>query len=212
MTPASHHTNIAYATAKRILDLLAASVGLLILSPLFLLIMLWVSLESPGGPFYRQTRVGWQGRHFRLYKFRSMRSNSDALGLLTIGKDPRITRSGALLRKYKLDELPQLLNVLLGHMSLVGPRPEVPRYVALYNNEQRHVLSVKPGITDWASLKYFEENRLLGNAADPETTYVQEIMPDKLALNLEYIRNRSLWKDIQIIGLTLARIFGRSQY
>jgi lipopolysaccharide/colanic/teichoic acid biosynthesis glycosyltransferase len=136
-----------------------------------------------------------------------MRVASDQKGLLTIGNDPRITRSGAFLRRYKLDELPQLLNVLVGEMSLVGPRPEVPLYVERYTESQRAVLSVKPGITDWASIKYFEENRLLAESDHPEQTYVQEIMPDKLALNLEYIRTRSLGKDIKIIWETVVRIF-----
>jgi lipopolysaccharide/colanic/teichoic acid biosynthesis glycosyltransferase len=196
-----------YLFFKRLLDLLGSFIGLLILSPLLLCMAVWVSVESPGGPFYRQVRVGRRGRPFKLFKFRSMRVASDQKGLLTIGKDPRITRCGAFLRRYKLDELPQLLNVLVGEMSLVGPRPEVPLYVERYTESQRAVLSVKPGITDWASIKYFEENRLLAESDQPEQTYLQEIMPDKLALNLQYIRTRSLGKDIQILWQTVVRIF-----
>lgn len=191
------------------IDILGACIGLVILTPFLLPLMVWIVVESKGGIFYRQERVGKDGKPFRLYKLRSMRVNSDQKGLLTIGNDTRITRSGACIRKYKLDELPQLLNVLLGDMSLVGPRPEVQRYVNLYTAEQRQVLQVKPGITDWASLKYFDENRLLATAANPEETYIREIMPDKLALNLAYIRNSSLRKDLQIIGMTIGRIFGQ---
>jgi lipopolysaccharide/colanic/teichoic acid biosynthesis glycosyltransferase len=198
---------MGYLFFKRLLDLFGSILGLVVLSPLLLGMAVWVSVESPGGPFYRQIRVGRLGRPFKLFKFRSMRVASDQKGLLTIGNDPRITRSGAFLRRYKLDELPQLLNVLVGEMSLVGPRPEVPLYVERYTEAQRAVLSVKPGITDWASIKYFEENRLLAESDQPEQTYIQEIMPDKLALNLEYIRTRSFGKDIQILWQTVVRIF-----
>jgi lipopolysaccharide/colanic/teichoic acid biosynthesis glycosyltransferase len=171
---------------------------------------IWVLLDSRGPIFYRQDRVGCKGASFKLIKFRSMKIGSDRSGLLTVGgRDARITRSGYYLRKYKLDELPQLLNVLLGDMSLVGPRPEVPRYVALYTAQQREVLTLRPGITDWASLKYFDENELLGKAANPEKVYVEEIMPAKLSINLEYVKNRSLSGDCKIILLTLLRIIKR---
>lgn len=195
-----------YECSKRLIDLFGAGVGLILLSPLLFVIVLWVSLETPGGVFYRQTRVGKHGQHFRLFKFRSMFIGSDTAGLLTVGRDHRITSSGFLLRRYKLDEVPQLLNVLRGEMSLVGPRPEVPKYVSLYTEEQRHVLSVKPGLTDWASLKYFDENRLLAESDEPELTYIHKVMPDKLALNLDYINRRTIWQDLRIICLTVIRI------
>ena len=170
-------------------------------------IALWITLESSGGPFYLQERIGKDGQPFKLFKFRSMRKGTDQKGLLTVGKDPRITKSGAFIRKYKLDELPQLINVLMGDMSLVGPRPEVRKYVDLYTPEQRKVLSVKPGITDWASIKYRNENELLGQSSNPEETYIQQIMPDKLRINLEYIHQQSFWMDVRIILLTISRIF-----
>ncbi len=191
---------------KRLFDIITAAIGIILLSPIFLLISIWISLESAGGPFYLQQRIGKDGIPFKLFKFRSMRKNSDNQGLLTIGKDPRITRSGSFIRKYKLDELPQLINVLINDMSLVGPRPEVKKYVDLYSNEQRKVLSVKPGITDEASIKYRNENDLLSNATNPEETYIQKIMPDKLRINLEYIENRSFIKDLGIILRTLWKI------
>lgn len=191
---------------KRLFDIITAAIGIILLSPIFLFISIWISLESAGGPFYLQQRIGKNGIPFKLFKFRSMRKNSDTQGLLTIGKDPRITRSGSFIRKYKLDELPQLINVLINDMSLVGPRPEVKKYVDLYSNEQRKVLSVKPGITDEASIKYRNENDLLSNSTNPEETYIQKIMPDKLRINLEYIENRSFIKDLGIILRTLWKI------
>lgn len=191
---------------KRIFDLLASFFGLILLSPLFVLIAIWISIESPGGPFYFQERVGKHGKPFRLFKFRSMRKGSDRKGLLTVGKDPRITRSGVFIRKYKIDELPQLINVFIGNMSLVGPRPEVQKYVDLYTKEQQQVLSVKPGITDWASIKYKDENALLGASENPEETYIQQIMPDKLGINLDYIQNRSFRMDLMIIIQTITKI------
>lgn len=192
---------------KYIFDFLASLLGLLILSPIFLVLAIWISLESPGGPFYLQERIGRYGKPFHLIKFRSMRKGSDRNGLLTVGKDPRITRSGAFIRKYKLDELAQLINVLKGDMSLVGPRPEVKKYVDLYTEEQRQVLSVRPGITDWASIKYRRENELLGASSNPEETYIHQIMPDKLQINLDYIRRRSFRTDLHIIFLTIFRLF-----
>ena len=170
---------------KRLFDISASFFGLLLLSPLFLVVALCVGLTGRGGVFYVQTRVGRYGRDFKLYKFRSMRTGSDAKGLLTVGgKDGRITPVGYFIRKYKIDELPQLFNVLKGDMSLVGPRPEVRKYVALYNSEQMRVLSARPGITDPASIKYRNENDLLAQADDPERFYVEKIMPDKLKINL----------------------------
>lgn len=164
-------------------------------------------LDSKGGIFYKQVRVGKDGKDFYLFKFRSMRTDADKKGLLTVGgRDPRITRMGYYIRKYKIDELPQLLNVLQGDMSLVGPRPEVRRYVNLYNTQQMLVLSVQPGITDYASIEYSNENEILGKAADPEKTYIEEIMPAKLQLNLKYIAEKSLATDIKIIFRTISKI------
>jgi lipopolysaccharide/colanic/teichoic acid biosynthesis glycosyltransferase len=192
---------------KRIFDIVASFIGLLILSPLFLFLAVWVSLESKGGVFYRQIRVGKNGVDFKLWKFRSMVPDADKKGLLTVGgRDPRITRAGYFLRKYKLDELPQLINVLLGDMSLVGPRPEVRKYVDLYTAEQRQVLYVRPGITDYASLEYFEENELLAKSENPEETYICEVMPAKLKLNARYIKDVSFLTDIKIIMRTILRI------
>jgi lipopolysaccharide/colanic/teichoic acid biosynthesis glycosyltransferase len=193
---------------KRLFDILASFIGLIILSPFFILISVWILLDSRGGVFYRQTRVGKNNVDFRLWKFRSMRPDSDKKGLLTVGgRDPRITNSGYFLRKYKLDELPQLINVLVGDMSFVGPRPEVRKYVDLYSAEQRKVLNVRPGITDVASLEYFEENELLGKSTDPEKTYIEEIMPAKLKLNLQYIGKANLGTDLGMIFKTIGRIF-----
>jgi lipopolysaccharide/colanic/teichoic acid biosynthesis glycosyltransferase len=193
---------------KRIFDIVASCLGLLILLPLFLFLGIWISLESKGGIFYKQIRVGLNGVDFKLWKFRSMVPDADKKGLLTVGgRDPRITRAGYFLRKYKLDELPQLINVLLGDMSLVGPRPEVRKYVDLYSEEQRQVLSVRPGITDYASLEYFEENELLAKSENPEETYIKEVMPAKLHLNQRYIREAGLVTDIRIILKTITRIF-----
>lgn len=191
----------------RFFDLLFSFLGLVILSPLLLCLYVAVCLESKGGGFYRQRRVGKGGKEFTLYKFRSMRVGSDAKGLLTVGgKDPRITKTGAFIRKYKLDELPQLFNVLKGDMSLVGPRPEVARYVAFYTPEQRRVLEVRPGITDYASVEYIDENRILGEADDPDRVYVERIMPDKIRLNMKYIENRSVKTYFSVIFLTLRKL------
>ncbi|MBL7941052.1 MAG: sugar transferase [Flavobacteriales bacterium] len=192
---------------KRAFDILASSTALLLFLPLFLVLALAVALSSPGGAFFRQVRVGKEGRSFSLLKFRTMRPGSEAKGQITVGgRDPRITGIGYFLRKSKLDELPQLLNVLLGDMSIVGPRPEVPRYVALYSAEQREVLSVRPGITSLASIEYINENEVLGSSSDPERTYVEEVMPAKLALDLQYVGEQDLALDVRIILRTLARI------
>ena len=192
----------------RLLDIIFSVVGLLLLSPLFLIIYILIRYESKGGGFYCQQRVGKDGRMFGLYKFRSMRTGSDKKGLITVGgHDSRITRMGYFIRKYKIDELPQLWNVLKGDMSLVGPRPEVKKYVELYTEEQRRVLSVRPGITDYASIEYVDENEILGKADNPDRVYVEEIMPAKIKLNMRYIENRSLKEYFKIIGLTFINIF-----
>ncbi len=192
---------------KRLFDIVCSFTGLLLLSPLLILISLCVGLGSRGGVFYRQTRVGKNGVDFKLFKFRTMHIGADKKGLLTVGgRDPRITAAGYYLRRYKLDELPQLFNVLSGSMSLVGPRPEVRKYVELYNAEQKKVLLVKPGITDYASLEYFSENELLAASSDPEKTYIEEVMPAKLALNKQYISEAGLLTDLKIIFRTLKRI------
>jgi lipopolysaccharide/colanic/teichoic acid biosynthesis glycosyltransferase len=194
---------------KRIFDITASFIGLIIVSPFFILIAIAIITESKGGIFYKQVRVGKNNSDFKLLKFRTMRPNSDKLGLLTVGgRDPRVTRVGYYLRKYKLDELPQLLNVFLGDMSLVGPRPEVRKYVDLYNQEQKKVLMVKPGITDYASILYSNENELLAKSENPETLYIEEIMPHKLKLNMEYINNPGLITDFKIILKTVAKIVG----
>ena len=192
---------------KRIFDVTASGLGLLLLSPLFLIVAIWIRLDSPGPVFYRQTRVGRYNKDFRLLKFRSMRVGSDKKGLITVGgRDPRVTRSGYYIRKYKLDELPQLINVFKGDMSLVGPRPEVRKYVDLYTPEQLHVLDVRPGITDMASIRYRNENELLEQAADPEQFYRDTVMQDKLRINLKYVSDHSFFKDIKIILMTFKAV------
>jgi lipopolysaccharide/colanic/teichoic acid biosynthesis glycosyltransferase len=194
---------------KRLFDFVFAAVLLLVLLPVLVAMALAVALTSRGGAFFRQVRVGRHGREFRLLKFRTMRPNSEAQGQLTIGgRDPRITGVGYFLRRTKLDELPQLWNVLVGEMSVVGPRPEVPKYVALYNAEQRAVLSVRPGITGMASIDYIDENELLARSADPERAYIEEVMPAKLALDLRYVREQSFALDLKIILATVGRVFG----
>lgn len=189
---------------KRLFDLIASGCGLLVLSPIFLVLAIWVKLDSPGPVFYRQVRVGRGNKDFRLFKFRSMRIGSDKSGLITVGgRDPRVTRSGYYIRKYKLDELPQLINVFLGDMSLVGPRPEVRKYVDMYTPEQMHVLDVRPGITDMASICYRNENEILEKVDNPEQYYQDVIMQDKLRINLEYVKKHSLIGDILLIFKTL---------
>lgn len=189
---------------------MASGLGLLVLSPLFLVLAVWIKCDSKGPVFYRQVRVGRNNRDFRLYKFRSMRVGSDKKGLITIGgHDPRVTRSGYYIRRYKLDELPQLINVFAGNMSLVGPRPEVRKYVDLYTPEQMHVLDVRPGITDLASIRYRNENELLERADDPDRYYVDVIMQDKLRINLEYVADHSFLKDIKLIGMTFRAIVSK---
>jgi lipopolysaccharide/colanic/teichoic acid biosynthesis glycosyltransferase len=192
---------------KRAFDILFSLTGLLLLLPFFLLFSLLIMLGDGLPVFYTQRRVGKGGRDFSLLKFRTMVKNADKKGLITVGgRDPRITRTGYFLRKYKIDELPQLVNVLIGDMSLVGPRPEVRKYVELYNEEQKKVLSVKPGITDPASIAYSNENEILGRSPDPDQTYISEIMPAKLKLNLEYLERQSLGRDIGILFRTFFKI------
>ena len=193
---------------KFLFDRIAALVGIIILLPLLLVTAIWVMVDSKGGAFFVQTRVGKNGRHFGLLKFRTMRPLSEQSGKLTVGsEDPRVTKAGINIRKYKVDELPQLFNVFIGDMSFVGPRPEVPEYVARYSPEQRQVLVVRPGITDDASLAYFNENELLSKSANPEKTYLEEIMPAKIELNLTYLKRRTFLSDIGVILRTLGRIF-----
>ena len=189
---------------KRLFDVVCSFFGLLVLSPLFVFLSLWVGLGSKGGVFYKQKRVGRFNKDFTLYKFRSMRVGADKKGLLTIGgKDSRVTKAGFFIRKYKLDELPQLLNVLKGDMSFVGPRPEVRKYVDMYTERQLKVLDVRPGITDLASIKYRNENDLLAAADNPEQYYIDFVMQDKLALNLQYIETRTFLGDIKLIFRTI---------
>ena len=194
---------------KRIFDIIFSLGGIIILSPFFILFWVLIKLETKGNPVFKQLRVGENNIDFTLYKFRTMFPDSEKKGSITIGgRDPRITKVGYYLRKFKIDELPQLFNVLLGDMSFVGPRPEVRKYVKLYSKQQLEVLNVKPGITDYASLKYFNENEILGNSSNPDEDYVNIIMPEKLKLNIEYVHGNNLLKDINIILKTLLRIFG----
>ena len=191
----------------RFSDIVFSLFGLLFFSPLFLIVALWIIINDPGSVFYRQQRVGKNNKDFGLLKFRSMRVGADKMSLITIGdRDPRVTRAGYYIRKYKIDELPQLWNVFIGDMSLVGPRPEVRRYVDLYTEEQRQVLSVRPGITDYASIEYIDENRLLAASKDPDKTYITEIMPAKIALNMKWIHHQTIGEYFKIIFLTLTKI------
>ncbi len=192
---------------KRLFDIFCSSIGLIILSPILLLLALLIKLESKGPVFFLQTRVGLNNTDFKLFKFRSMFMDAEKRGQLTVGmRDPRITRMGYYLRRFKLDELPQLLNVIKGDMSLVGPRPEVRKYVNLYNTKQMQVLTVRPGITDYASIKFINENELLAQANDPEAFYISDIMPQKLELNISYIEQKGFFKDISLILKTFLKI------
>lgn len=186
---------------------MASGFGLIVLSPLFLVLAIWIKADSRGPVFYRQTRVGRGNRDFRLFKFRSMRIGSDRQGLITVGgHDPRVTRSGYYIRKYKLDELPQLINVFSGDMSLVGPRPEVRKYVELYTPLQLHVLDVRPGITSLASIRYRNENDILAASDDPDRCYIEKVLPDKLEIDLEYVGKVSFFYDIKLIFVTFWEI------
>ena len=192
---------------KRLFDIFSSLLGLVILFPFLIAISVLIFVNSRGGVFYRQIRVGKNGKDFKLWKFRTMQPGSDKNGLLTVGgRDARITSLGYYLRKYKLDELPQLMNVFVGEMSVVGPRPEVRKYVDLYTSEQLHVLDVQPGITDYASIEYANENDLLAESSDPENKYIQQVMPAKLKLNMKYIAEKSLGTDLKIIFRTLGKI------
>ena len=192
---------------KRLFDIIASLIGIIILLPLFIIITVMMIVTCGFPLFYFQTRVGIKGKDFKLFKFRTMHLDADKKGLLTVGgRDPRVTTIGYYLRKYKLDELPQLFNVLFGTMSLVGPRPEVRKYVDLYTKAQQLVLSVKPGITDFASLEYINENDLLAKSDNPEKTYIDEIMPAKLELNAKYIKQQSFFVDVTIIIKTILKI------
>lgn len=194
--------------AKRLFDIIFSLLALILLSPLFLFIAIGIILDSRGGVFYRQMRVGKNNSDFLLYKFRTMRRDSDRKGLITVGsRDSRVTSFGYYLRRFKLDELPQLINILRGDMSFVGPRPEVRKYVEMYDVEQLKVLSVRPGLTDYASLAYINENEILQKSVDPEKTYVEVIMPAKLELNKKYIREKNFFTDMKIIGKTILKIF-----
>ena len=191
----------------RFFDFILSLVGLVVLAPIFIVLAIWIKIDSKGPVFYKQVRVGQNSIDFGLFKFRSMVVDADKKGLITVGgRDPRITRSGYFIRKYKLDELPQLINVLVGDMSLVGPRPEVRKYVDLYTDEQQKVLSVKPGITDYASIEYMDENEILGKSSDPEKTYIEDIMPEKIKYNMKYINNKNLFEYFKIILLTVLKI------
>jgi len=196
--------------AKRLFDIAFALLALLLLGPLLLLVALWVRLDSPGPVFFRQQRVGRGGQLFDIVKFRTMRTGAEAMGpQITVGQDTRITHAGAWLRRSKVDELPQFINVLRGDMSVVGPRPEVPRYVALFPADVRQaVLSVRPGITDLASIEFRDESALLAQSQDPERTYVEQILPAKLRHAQEYVRTRSLWLDLRIIARTVLAVLG----
>jgi len=196
-----------YNLFKRISDIIASFIVLILLSPLFIFISLWIILDSKGGAFYKQVRIGKNGKEFKLLKFRSMRPDSDKKSQITIGNDNRITKVGKFIRKYKIDEFPQLINIIKGDMSVVGPRPEVPKYVNMYNENQKKVLQVKPGLTDYASILYFDEQSVLGKSEDPEKTYINEVMPHKLELNLKYIQEKSFLTDLKIIFQTIGKIF-----
>lgn len=192
---------------KRLFDIFVSFLVLVVFLPFGLFVALLIVLESRGGIFYIQERIGKNGKPFGLFKFRTMRPDSDKLGKLTVGmRDPRITRAGYFLRKYKLDEFPQFINVLIGNMSVVGPRPEVKEYVDLYTSDQRIVLTVKPGITDYASIEYFKENEILAKADDPRSAYIEEVMPAKIELNKKYIASPGIGHDLKIMWLTFKRI------
>jgi len=193
---------------KRLFDITSSLIVITIGFPFFIIISILIALDSKGGIFFIQQRVGKDNKDFELFKFRTMRSNSEKAGQITVGgKDPRITKIGYLLRKFKLDEFPQLLNVIKGDMSIIGPRPEVRRYVDMYSKEQLKVLSVRPGLSDFASIEYINENELLGKSDNPEKTYIGEIMPAKLQLNLKYIEQKSFGTDIKLIFKTIRKIF-----
>lgn len=195
---------------KRLFDICASIGGLLVLALPFCMVAIIIKLTSKGPVYFRQERVGKNGKTFRIYKFRTMTVNAEAQGMqITVGADRRITKIGQILRKTKIDELPQLINVLKGEMSFVGPRPEVPRYVELYSDYQKNILKIKPGITELASIVYRDENEVLAQSEDPEKTYIEEIMPKKIELNMEYMQKMSFWYDIKLIFKTFAAVVKR---
>ena len=207
---ANGSARFANRAVKRAMDLLGAGVGLVVTAPLFVVVGLLIRREDRGPVFYTPNRVGKDGRPFRMFKFRTMVVDADRIGgPSTAGDDPRLTRVGARIRRYKLDELPQLFNVVRGEMSLVGPRPEVQHYVDMYSPAEREILSVKPGITDWASIRYRNEAEILRGAADPEQAYMERIRPGKIALGLEYVHRQSIWVDLSLIVQTIAALFAR---
>ena len=191
---------------KRIFDITLSLFGLIILLPFMLIIAILIKIDSKGPVFFKQIRVTKNGKEFKIFKYRTMRVGSDKYSQITVGKDGRITKLGSFLRKYKLDEIPQLINVLIGDMSLVGPRPEVPKYVALYTDEQKEILKVRAGITDYASIEFSNENDLLASEEDPEKAYIKKVMPKKIELNKKYISEISMLTDIKIILLTIKKI------
>ena len=191
---------------KRIFDIILSLFGLIILLPFMLIIAIFIKLDSKGPVFFKQLRVTKNGRELKIFKYRTMRVGSDKYSQITVGKDNRITKIGSFLRKYKLDEIPQLINVLIGDMSLVGPRPEVPKYVALYTDEQKEILKVRAGITDYASIEFSNENDLLALEKDPEKAYIEKVMPRKIELNKKYLSEISILTDIRIILLTIKKI------
>ena len=191
---------------KRIFDITLSLFGLIILLPFMLIIAILIKIDSKGPVFFKQIRVTKNGKEFKIFKYRTMRVGSDKYSQITVGKDGRITKIGSFLRKYKLDEIPQLINVLIGDMSLVGPRPEVPKYVALYTDEQKEILKVRAGITDYASIEFSDENDLLASEEDPEKAYIEKIMPKKIELNKKYLSETSVLTDIKIILLTIKKI------
>ena len=191
---------------KRIFDIISSLFGLILLAPFMIIIAILIKIDSKGPVFFKQVRVTRNGREFKIFKYRTMRVGSDKYSQITVGKDSRITKVGDFLRRYKLDEIPQLINVLLGDMSLVGPRPEVPKYVALYTEEQREILKVRAGITDYASIEFSNENDILANEVDPERAYIEKIMPRKIELNKKYLSEISVITDIKIILLTIKKI------
>ena len=195
---------------KRFFDIVLSLIGLVVLFPLFLLIAILIKLDSRGPVFYRGIRIGRFGKPFRIYKFRTMVMNAERLGASSTSKDdPRITKVGKLIRRYKLDETPQLINVLKGEMSLVGPRPQVSWAVELYNEKEKTLLALRPGITDLASLKFPNEEEILQGSKDPDKAYLEKIHPEKMRLSLEYVKTHSLWLDLKIILLTFKKIHGR---
>ena len=193
---------------KRIFDVIMAIFGLLVLSPIFLIIAIAIKLDSKGPVFFKQIRVGLEGKEFKIFKFRTMITDAEKQGMqITVGKDSRITKVGSFIRKCKIDEIPQLINVLIGDMSFVGPRPEVPKYVAMYSESDREILKVRPGITDLASIEYRNENDILGKSKNPEKTYIEEVIPAKITLNKKYISNCSIFFDVKLIFKTIFLIF-----